>query len=122
MRSEGRIAGAKRQLELNLNTFLSLHSQPSCSSLRSSQTGLSRFVRFNIQQAILIDIALIFPSLFGSAADALPRYLVEPATNFVFYAFATSIVYCFVSNLVLGKEPNEIPVVSSAANEQLGPF
>ena len=30
---------------------------------------LSRFVRFSFQQAILIDIALIFPQLFGSASD-----------------------------------------------------
>ncbi|GMH50036.1 hypothetical protein TrRE_jg7819 [Triparma retinervis] len=91
-------------------------------SFAARQPSLSRFIRFNIQQAILLDIALIFPSLFGGAANELPRYLVEPATNFVFYAFAASIVYCFFSNLALGKEPNEIPVVSSAANQQLGPF
>ena len=89
-------------------------------SFAARQPSLSRFIRFNIQQAILIDIALIFPSLFGGAANELPRYLVEPATNFVFYAFAATIIYCFFSNLALGREPNEIPVVSSAANQQLG--
>ena len=32
------------------------------------QEGLSRFVRFNIQQAILLDIILLIPSFFGGAA------------------------------------------------------
>ena len=59
-------------------------------SFAARQPGLPRYVRFNIQQAILLDIALVFPSLFGSAADNLPRYLVEPATNFVFYAFVAA--------------------------------
>mmetsp|Transcript_16781 Transcript_16781/g.33472 ORF Transcript_16781/g.33472 Transcript_16781/m.33472 type:complete len:255 (+) Transcript_16781:205-969(+) len=86
------------------------------------QRNLPRYVRFNIQQAVLLDIALVFPSLFGSAADNLPRYLVEPATNFVFYCFVAATGYSLFWNLVRGEEPDQIPVVSDAARQQIGPF
>merc|ERR1712070_806321 len=38
----------------------------------SRNTGLSRFVRFNLQQALLLDIALIIPGFVGSAANMFP--------------------------------------------------
>ena len=91
-------------------------------SFAARQQNLPRYVRFNIQQAILLDIALVFPSLFGSAADNLLRYLVEPATNFVFYCFVAATGYSLVWNLVRGEEPDQIPVVSDAARQQIGPF
>ena len=91
-------------------------------SFAARQQGLSRYVRFNIQQAILLDIALIFPSLFGSAADNLPRYLVEPTTNFVFYCFVASTGYALIWNLAKGEEPDQVPIISDAARQQLGPF
>ena len=34
--------------------------------------GLSRFVRFNIQQALLLDIVLIIPGFVGSAGKMFP--------------------------------------------------
>eukprot|EP00580_Thalassiosira_gravida_P014971 CAMPEP_0201664422 /NCGR_PEP_ID=MMETSP0494-20130426/5892_1 /ASSEMBLY_ACC=CAM_ASM_000839 /TAXON_ID=420259 /ORGANISM="Thalassiosira gravida, Strain GMp14c1" /LENGTH=179 /DNA_ID=CAMNT_0048143185 /DNA_START=155 /DNA_END=691 /DNA_ORIENTATION=+ len=50
-------------------------------------TDQSREVRFNAQQAILIDVSLIIPQLLGGAvadADAnLPRAVMEPCSNFV---------------------------------------
>ena len=65
---------------------------------------------------------MIFPALFGGAADNLPREIVEPATNFVFYGFAASILYVVGWNLGRGEEPREIPIVSQAAEQQIGPF
>lgn len=46
-------------------------------SFLSRNPNFSQPVRFNMQQAILIDIALIFPDLIGSATGSmhLPRYV-----------------------------------------------
>merc|ERR1711998_16776 len=70
---------------------------------------LSRFVRFNFQQAILIDIALIFPQLFGSALQPVIQKvdpaIIEPSSNFVFYAVVLSVLYSVFSNAV-GKLPD----------------
>ena len=88
----------------------------------SRNTGISRGVRFNMQQAILIDIALIFPELIGSAMSKnTPMFLIEPATNFVYYAYVASIGYSIFSNLS-GKTPRGIPFISEAADRAIGPF
>mmetsp|Transcript_6158 Transcript_6158/g.8989 ORF Transcript_6158/g.8989 Transcript_6158/m.8989 type:complete len:236 (+) Transcript_6158:160-867(+) len=93
-------------------------------SFGSRNTNLSRSVRFNMQQAVLIDIALIFPELFGSLTNVgggLPQFLVEPSTNFVYYTFISCVLYSIVSN-ISGKKPNEIPWISQAAEMSIGPF
>lgn len=90
-------------------------------SVLSRNPNLSRGVRFNMQQAILLDIVLIFPSLFGSLGMNFPRILAEPASNFVYYGLVASVGYAVISNLQ-GKTPNEIPIVSEAAEAQTGPF
>lgn len=83
---------------------------------------LSRSIRFNVQQAILIDIALIFPDLLGSTmSKSAPMFLVEPCTNFVFYAYAAACGYSIFSNLT-GKTPKSIPIISEAAERAVGPF
>jgi len=86
---------------------------------------MSREVRFNSQQAILIDVALILPEILGDAvadADAnLPRALMEPCSNFVFFYIASMVVYCVASNL-RGKKPDQIPFISSTAEYVIGPF
>jgi hypothetical protein len=102
---------------LGLGLFLLL-------SFGTRNTDISRPVRFNMQQAILIDIALIFPELFGAfggAGGGLPRAIVEPASNFVYYAFAAAVLYS-VSNNLGGKKPNKIPWISQAAEMQIGPM
>lgn len=88
-------------------------------------TNQSREVRFNAQQAVLIDVALIFPQLIGEAvaeADAnLPRTVMEPCSNFVWIGYASMVVYCVASNL-RGKKPDQIPFISGAADYAIGPF
>lgn len=88
-------------------------------------TNQSREVRFNAQQAILIDVALILPQLVGEAvaeADAkLPRGVMEPCSNFVWYAYVSLVVYCVVSNL-RGRKPDQIPFISGIADFAIGPF
>eukprot|EP00640_Fibrocapsa_japonica_P007108 CAMPEP_0113943954 /NCGR_PEP_ID=MMETSP1339-20121228/29923_1 /TAXON_ID=94617 /ORGANISM="Fibrocapsa japonica" /LENGTH=160 /DNA_ID=CAMNT_0000948975 /DNA_START=314 /DNA_END=796 /DNA_ORIENTATION=+ /assembly_acc=CAM_ASM_000762 len=90
-------------------------------SVASRTPSIPRFARFSIQQALLIDIALIFPQLFGGLAKELPLSVVEPATNFVFYAAFASCTYSVISN-ALGKVPNEIPLISQSAETSIGPF
>lgn len=84
---------------------------------------ISRSVRFNLQQAVLLDIALFFPSLLGqvmgSLPFALPKIVVDGSSNFVFLALIGAVGYSVVSN-VSGKVPNEIPVVSDAVETQIG--
>jgi hypothetical protein len=86
-------------------------------------TELPRVLRFNAQQAILIDVALIIPQLFGEAlaGEDIPRYLMEPATNLVYYSYMSMILYSITSNL-RGKKPDSIPFISVAAETILGPF
>ena len=93
----------------------------------------SRSVRFNMQQAVILDIALIFPSLLGQLVGFgvggggaggsffLPRVLVESGNNFIFYCLVASVGYALFSNAT-GKLPNGIPIVSEAAETQIGPF
>jgi len=92
-------------------------------SIGSRNANLSRAVRFNAQQAVLIDIALIFPALISETfrGQDVPRYVAEPASNFVYYAYMAAIVYCVSSNLS-GKKPNQIPWISDVAEMATGPF
>lgn len=86
-------------------------------------TEMSRNLRFSAQQAALIDVALLFPELIGSGfeQDPVPRYISEPCSNFVFYAYISAVVYCVYSNL-RGKKPDQIPFLSNSADLMVGPF
>jgi hypothetical protein len=86
-------------------------------------TEMSRAVRFSAQQAALIDVMLIFPELIGSAFEGedIPRYLVEPCMNFVWYTYMAMVVYCIYQNL-RGKKPDDIPWISGYAELMVGPF
>jgi hypothetical protein len=86
-------------------------------------TSLSRGVRFSAQQAALIDVVLVFPELIGSGFDDdnLPRSLVEPCMNFVWYTYMTMVVYSIYCNL-RGKKPDKIPYISNYAELVVGPF
>jgi hypothetical protein len=85
--------------------------------------SMSRVVRFNAQQAAIIDVALVFPELIaGSMQDSdLPRALLEPCSNFVYYTYMTMVLYSVYSNL-RGQKPNQIPWISEAAEMAVGPF
>lgn len=86
-------------------------------------TDQSREVRFNAQQAVFLDIAILFPSLIAEAVTEvhLPRSILEPSANFVYYAYMSAVIYCISSNL-RGKIPNQIPWLSSMADNAIGPF
>jgi hypothetical protein len=86
-------------------------------------TSIDRNVRFSAQQAALIDVALIFPELIGSSTgdEPLPRALLEPCNNFIWYAYMTAVIYCVYSNLS-GKKPDQIPWISAYAELMVGPM
>ena len=92
-------------------------------SLGTRSANLSRPVKFNAQQAVLIDIALIFPELIGAAFEGQRAFvpLMEPSSNFVFYFYMACVIYSVASNL-RGRIPNQIPFISNAANMAVGPY
>mmetsp|Transcript_27468 Transcript_27468/g.40294 ORF Transcript_27468/g.40294 Transcript_27468/m.40294 type:complete len:247 (-) Transcript_27468:1551-2291(-) len=85
--------------------------------------SLSREVRFNAQQAIFIDLLLIFPTLIGEAieGETVSRQLLEPSTNFVWIMYMSLVIYS-VTSCLRGKKPDEIPFISSFAEMSTGPF
>ena len=88
-------------------------------STLSRNPDLPRPLRFNMQQALLLDIALIFPSLLGQLQIPLPGVLAASGSNFVYLAMVASVGYSLVSNLT-GKVPDKIPIVSDAAGSSIG--
>lgn len=86
-------------------------------------TEMSRNVRFSAQQAALIDVSLILPELISSSFEGedLPRALLEPCSNFVWYGMSTMVIYCVVCNL-RGKKPDQLPYISGWSEFMVGPF
>ncbi|KAL3928442.1 MAG: hypothetical protein SGBAC_012650 [Bacillariaceae sp.] len=86
-------------------------------------TDMSRNLRFNAQQACLIDIALIGPEIIGDGfnGEDIPRWLQEPCMNFVWYFYMSMVLWSIFKNLQ-GKKPNQIPWISEYAEFMVGPF
>lgn len=92
----------------------------------SSNPGINRLVRFNMQQAIFLDIALFFPGLIGavlgvigsSAGLQLPQQFNELGPDLVFGGLLLAVLYSSVSSL-LGITPNKIPIVSQAVEDRM---
>ena len=88
-----------------------------------SNLKLNRLIRFNIQQAIFLDIALIAPGFLGgivtiSAPNAISPSIVEMSSTAVFVTFGVAILYSCASSL-LGVTPNAIPFISKKAEDRL---
>ncbi|CAM9503496.1 unnamed protein product, partial [Discosporangium mesarthrocarpum] len=76
-------------------------------SIVSRQQSISRFIRFNIQQAILVDIALILAGLLIALVKFVTPMGSIPVTNFFFYCLMGAIVYATIENL-RGRVPNQV--------------
>jgi hypothetical protein len=96
-------------------------------SFLSSNPKLNRLVRFNMQQAIYLDVALFFPGvlalLYGAAASNLPLNLpteaIEYGSNAVMVlAMIATIAYAYASSL-LGKTPDKLPFMSQATQDRM---
>jgi hypothetical protein len=86
-------------------------------------TDMSRGVRFNAQQAAIIDVSLVAPELIELAfkEEDIPKYLSDPCLNFVWYVYMGMILYSIYSNL-RGTKPDQIPWISGYADLLVGPF
>jgi hypothetical protein len=92
----------------------------------SGNPSLNRLVRFNMQQAIYLDIALFVPSLLGALTVAassglnmqLPPGAVELGSDAVFVTLMATLAYSTISS-ILGVTPDKLPVVSKAAGDRM---
>jgi len=84
--------------------------------------SISRFIRFNVMQAILIDIILFLLSLLVSMvlAPMLQGIAIEIVFSTIFLGVLGSSIYG-ISQCLGGIYPDKIPGISEAANAQV-PF
>lgn len=95
-------------------------------NILSGNPSINRLVRFNMQQAIYVDIALFFPGLLtGLSAFALekagvnlPPGVSELSYDVIFGALLVTLAYCSISSL-LGAEPDKIPLISGAVKDRM---
>jgi hypothetical protein len=88
--------------------------------------SINRLIRYNMQQAIFIDIALFFPGLLtavlgfvlGGANVQLPAIVTQFSTDAIFVSLLAVLGYCTASSL-LGIAPNKIPLISSAVDDRM---
>lgn len=87
---------------------------------------LNRLIRFNIQQAILLDIALIFPGIIGSVVTfaakglgfAVPVEIANAASSALFLTFVALFLYG-VGTSWLGVEGDGIPFISDRVKQRV---
>merc|ERR1712119_40671 len=95
-------------------------------NILSSNPGLNRLIRFNMQQAIFLDIALFFPGLItaliaglGSVAGfTIPEATNQLSSTVIFGVVTLLVLYASTSSL-LGISPNKIPVISQAVEDRM---
>jgi len=87
---------------------------------------LPRLLRFNLQQAVLLDVFLFIPSILASLASLAfgnEGDVSEDIGLFVFVLLLGTVVYSVVCTLLLGQDPEGVPVVSDATKRGIdGPF
>jgi len=89
----------------------------------SGNPSLNRLVRYNMQQAIFIDIALFFPSLILGvgglvAGGSMPQAASELFSDLMFGSLLIMLAYCSITSL-LGREPDGIPLISDAVKDRM---
>jgi hypothetical protein len=95
-------------------------------SALSGNPSINRLIRFNMQQAIFLDIALFFPGLVAGLSSLiasgtgvqLPPGAVELGNDALFLTLVATIAYASVSSL-LGKVPDKIPIISQASSDRM---
>jgi hypothetical protein len=92
-------------------------------SFLSGNPSINRLIRYNMQQAIYVDIALIFPSLIAGlvalvANGQIPEGVTALGSDAIVLSIFAVCAYASVSSL-LGVEPNKIPFISEAVNARM---
>jgi len=88
-------------------------------SVLSQNPSLPPLVRFNLQQAILLDVALFLPTVIGWLASVggggqVSPLLAEPGSDTVWILLLVAVLYS-TGSTVLGKLPTGIPLISDIA-------
>ena len=92
--------------------------------------GINKLIRFNMQQAIFLDIALFFPGLLaalyavvvqGIGGVQVPQAMTEIGSDAVFFTLLATLGYCAISSL-LGKTPDKIPLIGNAVSDRMPKF
>lgn len=92
----------------------------------SNNPSINRLVRFNMQQAIFLDIALFFPGVvtgliglgLGAVKVELPQLVVQLGTDAIFVTLLLALGYCTVSS-ILGVVPDKLPILSNAVTQRM---
>jgi len=92
----------------------------------SNNPSINRLVRYNMQQAIFLDIALFFPGVvtgliglgLGAIKVELPQLAVQLGTDAIFVTLLLALGYCTVSS-ILGVVPDKIPLISGAVTQRM---
>ena len=92
----------------------------------SSNPGLNRLIRYNMQQAIFFDIALFFPGLLTALIAGLgsivgfqiPDAANQLGSTAIFGVLLLMVAYATISSL-LGIAPNKIPIISQAVEDRM---
>ena len=92
-------------------------------SFLSNNPSINRLIRYNMQQAIYLDIALFFPGLIAAVISLIspgniPPVFAELGNDALFFSMLAAVGYSTVSSL-LGQEPNKIPVISQAVESRM---
>ena len=91
-------------------------------SVLSDRPGINRLVRYNMQQAIYLDIALFFPglvaALVGLTGVQIPTEAVAVSSEAIFFTMLATVAYSMGSSL-LGKTPDGIPFISDAVSKRV---
>lgn len=81
-------------------------------------TNISRFIRFNVLQALLVSIMLSITMLILGALNLLGNNLVGETLSNVLFLGGMAIVVYSVAQSVMGRYA-EIPTISDAVNTQM---
>lgn len=93
-------------------------------STMSNNMKLNRLIRFNIQQAILLDIALVVPGILGGMGKVISPDLGDspPAivvgSTITFFVISVPILYSIASSLA-GITPDKIPLISERVENRV---
>ena len=91
-------------------------------SFLSGNPRINRLIRFNMQQAIYLDIALFFPGLIAAVysliGGGLPPAVTVIGNDFLFFSLLAAAGYSVVSSL-LGVTPNKLPLISDAVERRM---
>lgn len=95
-------------------------------SFLSGNPTINRLIRFNMQQAIYLDVALFFPGLLAAIYSVvlsglgvqLPPSVTELGSDAIFFTLLATLAYATISSL-LGIAPDKIPFIGDAVNSRM---